>query len=77
MVIVFPCSETELSNKIGELGMDKEHLLPMSTVLEIEPAELSMLVDYEVSLYALNYLGKKWNMKKIIRTILNILNKFI
>lgn len=51
--IVFPCSETELSNKLGELGMDKEHLAPVATVLKIEPAELSMLVDCEVSLDAL------------------------
>ena len=57
--ICFPCSETELSNKLGELGMDKEHLSPMATVLEIEPAELSMLVDSEVSLDTLNYLGKR------------------
>ena len=56
--IVFPCLETELSDKLGELGMDKEHLSPMATVLEIEPSKLSMLVDSEVSLDALNYLGK-------------------
>ena len=57
--ICFPCSEIELSDKLGELGMDKEHLSPVATVLEIEPAELSMLVDREVSLDALNYLGKR------------------
>ncbi len=57
--ICFPCSETELSDKLGELGMDKEHLSPMATVLEIEPAELSMLVDSEVSIDALNYLDKQ------------------
>ena len=57
--ICFPCSETKLSDKLGELGMDKEHLSPMATALEIEPAELSMLVDREVSLDALNYLGKR------------------
>ncbi len=56
--ICFPCSETELSDKLGELGMNKEHLAPVATVLEIEPSELSMLVDSEVSLDALNYLGK-------------------
>ncbi len=57
--IRFPCSETELSKKLGELGMNTEHLAPMATVLEIEPAELSMLDDCEVSLDALNYLGKR------------------
>lgn len=57
--IVFPCSETELSNKLGELGMDREHIAPAATVLDIEPAELSMLVDSEVSLDTLNYLGKR------------------
>ena len=56
--IRFPCSETELSKKLGELGMNTEHIAPMATVLEIEPAELSMLEDCEVSLDALNYLGK-------------------
>ena len=45
--ICFPCSETELSDKLGELGMDKEHLAPAATVIEIEPSKLSMLVDSE------------------------------
>jgi len=33
--IRFPCSETELSKKLGELVMNPEHLAPMATVLEI------------------------------------------
>ena len=39
--------------------MNTEHLAPMATVLEIEPAELSMLEDCDVSIDALNYLGKR------------------
>lgn len=57
--IRFPCSEAELSKKLGELGMNPEHLAPMATVIEIEPAELSMLTVCDVSLDALNYLGKR------------------
>lgn len=57
--IRFPSSETELSKKLGELGMNPEHLAPMATVIEIEPTKLSMLEDCEVSLDALNYLGKR------------------
>ena len=57
--IRFPCSETELSKKLGELRMFTEHLAPMATVLEIEPEELSMLTDCDVSLDALNFLGKR------------------
>lgn len=57
--ITFPCTETELSKKLGELGMNPEHLAPMATVIEIEPTKLSMLEDCEVSLDALNYLGKR------------------
>ncbi len=57
--ITFPCSETELSKKLGELGMNPAHLSPMATVIEIEPSELSVLEDCEVSLDALNYLGKR------------------
>ena len=57
--IVFPCTETELSKKLGELGMNPEHLAPMAMVLEIEPSELSVLTDCDVSLDALNYLGKR------------------
>ena len=33
--MVFPCTETELSKKLGELGMNPEHLAPMATVIEI------------------------------------------
>lgn len=55
----FPCSETELSKKLGEIGMNTEHLAPVGMVIEIEPAELSILQDCEVSLDALNYLGKR------------------
>lgn len=57
--IRFPCSETELSKKLGELRMFTEHLAPMATIIEIEPEELSMLTDCDVSLDALNYLGKR------------------
>lgn len=57
--IRFPCSETELSKKLGELGMNPEHLAPMATILEIEPSELSVLTDCDVSLDALNFLGKR------------------
>ena len=57
--IVFPCTEAELSKKLGELGMNPEHLAPMAMVLEIEPSELSVLTDWDVSLDALNYLGKR------------------
>ena len=56
--IRLPCSETELSKKLGELGMNPEHLAPMAMIIEIEPAELSLLTDCDVSLDALNYLGK-------------------
>ena len=59
MEITFPCTETELSKKLGELGMNPEHLAPMATVIEIEPSELSVLTDCDVSLDALNYLGKR------------------
>ena len=57
--IRFPCSETELSKKLGEIGMNTEHLAPVGMVIEIEPAELSILQDCEVSIDALNYLGKR------------------
>lgn len=57
--IRFPCSEMELKKKLGELGMNPEHLAPMAMVLEIEPSELSVLTDCDVSLDALNYLGKR------------------
>ena len=55
----FPCSETELSRKLGELKMFTGHFAPMATIIGIEPAELSILEDCDVSLDALNYLGKK------------------
>ena len=57
--MTFPCTETELLKKLGELGIDKEHLAPTGTVIDIEPAELSVLMDCEVSLDALNYLVKR------------------
>ena len=57
--ITFPCTETELSKKLGELGMNPEHLAPTATVIGIEPSELSVLEDCDVSLDALNYLGKR------------------
>lgn len=57
--IRFPCSETELSRKLGEIKMNPEHLAPMATVIEIEPVELSVLTDCDVSLDALNFLGKR------------------
>ncbi len=57
--IRFPCSETELSKKLVEIGMNPEHLAPMAMVLEIEPSELSVLTDCDVSLDALNYLDKR------------------
>ena len=57
--IRFPCSETELSKRLGELGMNTENLAPVGTVTEIEPTELSVLEGREVSLDALNYLGKR------------------
>ncbi len=57
--IDFPYTETELSEKLGEIGIDKDHLSPTGMVIDIEPAELSVLTDCEVSLDALNYLGKQ------------------
>ncbi len=57
--MVFPCTETELSKKLGELGMNPEHLAPMATVIGIEPSELSVLEDCDINLDALNYLGKR------------------
>ena len=55
----FPCSETEMSERLGKLGMNTEHLAPVGIVTEIEPSGLSMIKDREVSLDALNYLGKR------------------
>ena len=57
--IRFPCSETELSKKLGDIGMNTENLAPTGMVIDIEPDELSILQDCEVSLDALNYLGKR------------------
>ena len=57
--ITFPCTESELSKKLGELGINPEHLAPMAMVLEIEPYELSVLIDCDISLDAPNYLGKR------------------
>ena len=51
----FPCSETELSRKLGEIKMNPEHLAPMAMIIEIEPAELSILEDCEVSQYPQKY----------------------
>ncbi len=59
MEITFSCTETELSEKFGEIGMNPEHLAPMVTVLKIAPSELSVLADCDVRLDALNYLGKR------------------
>lgn len=57
--MTFPCTEAELLKSLGELGIDKEHLAPTGMIIDIEPAELSTLLDCEVSLDALNYLGKR------------------
>ena len=57
--IRFPCSETELSKKLEEIKINPEYLAPVATVIGIEPAELSMLEDCDVSLDALNFLGKR------------------
>ena len=74
--IRFPCSETELSKKLGEIGMNPEHLAPMATVIGIEPAELSMLEDCDVSLDALNFLGKRMDgmCKAELRQFLAVLS---
>ncbi|MCM1061492.1 MAG: hypothetical protein NC452_14585 [Eubacterium sp.] len=58
--MTFPCSETELSEWLGEIQMSPEHTCPFAIVNRIiEPAELSVLEENEVSLDALNYLGKR------------------
>ena len=57
--MTFPCTETELLKKLDELSIDKGHLAPTGTIIDIEPAELSVLMDCEVSLDALNFLGKR------------------
>ena len=55
----FPCTEAQLSTWLDELRMNPEHLCPAATVTQIEPTELSVLEDCEVSLDALNYLAKR------------------
>lgn len=55
----FPCSEAELSEKLEEIGLNGEALFPVGTIGAIEPAELSVLVDSDVSLDALNFLGRR------------------
>ncbi len=57
--MTFPCTETQLSTWLDELRMNPEHLCPAATITQIEPAELSVLEDCEVSLDALNYLAKR------------------
>ncbi len=57
--MTFPCKESQLSEWLDELNMDPEHLFPIATITQIEPAELSVLIDYEVSLDELNYLAKR------------------
>ncbi len=57
--MTFPCTETQLSTWLDELRMNPEHLCPAATITQIEPAELSVLEECEVSLDALNYLAKR------------------
>ncbi len=57
--MAFPCTEAQLSKWLDELRMDPEHPCPAATVVQIEPTELSVLEDCEVSLDALNYLAKR------------------
>ena len=57
--MTFPCTETELQEKLGDLKINKEHLAPTGMIIDIEPSKLSTLLDCEVSLDALNYLGKR------------------
>ena len=57
--MAFPCKESQLSKWLDELRMDPEHPCPAATVVQIEPTELSVLEDCEVSLDALNYLAKR------------------
>ncbi|MCM1167272.1 MAG: hypothetical protein NC401_14790 [Ruminococcus sp.] len=57
--MTFPCTENQLSAWLDELQMNPEHLCPAATVTQIEPSELSVLEDCEVSLDALNYLAKR------------------
>ena len=51
--MTFPCTETQLSTWLDELRMNPEHLCPAATITQIEPAELSILEDREVSLISL------------------------
>ncbi|MCM1167460.1 MAG: hypothetical protein NC401_15750, partial [Ruminococcus sp.] len=57
--MTLPCSEKQLLAWLDELRMNPEHLSPAATVTQIEPSELSMLEDCEISLDALNYLAKR------------------
>ncbi len=57
--MTFPCTETQLSTWLDDLCMNPEHLCPAATITQIEPTELSVLEDCEVSLDALNYLTKR------------------
>lgn len=57
--MTFPCTESQLSTWLDELRMNPDHLCPAATVVQIEPSELSVLEDCEVSLDALNYLAKR------------------
>ena len=64
--MTFPCTETEMLKNLGKLGIDKDHLAPTGMIIDIEPAELSTLLDCEVNLDALNYLGKRMDgMEKL------------
>jgi len=64
--MTFPCKESQLSKWLVELRMNPEHLCPAATITQIEPVELSILEDCEVSLDALNYLAKR--MDRMSRT---------
>ena len=57
--MTFPCTETELLKKLEEIGIAKDHLAPTGMVIDIERKELSVLMDCDISLDALNYLGKR------------------
>ena len=57
--MTFPYTETELLKMLRELGIEKEHLVPMGTEIDIKPVELSILTDCEVNLDALNYVRKR------------------
>ena len=57
--MVFPCTEKQLSTWLDELRKNPENPCPVATVTHIEPTDLSVLEDCEVSLDALNYLAKR------------------